>query len=111
MIKCPSYVRYMHIGQVPWIILSPFSCTLKLQATLIDPCIKGTLNVINSCTKSSSVKRIVLTSSCSSIRYRYDAQQVSPLNESHWSDLDYCQSKNVGLYMRHKQNYQVNFPS
>ncbi|CAN1839584.1 Tetraketide alpha-pyrone reductase 2 [Linum perenne] len=64
----------------------------NIQETLIDPCIKGTLNVLSAVSKSETVKRVVLTSSCSSIRYRYDAQQLSPLNESHWSDLDYCKS-------------------
>ncbi|KAH7516538.1 hypothetical protein FEM48_Zijuj10G0145700 [Ziziphus jujuba var. spinosa] len=67
----------------------------NVQATLIDPCIKGTLNVLNSCSKADSVKRIVLTSSCSSIRYRFDVQQVSPLNESHWTDLEYCKRYNL----------------
>lgn len=62
----------------------------NIQATLIDPCINGTLNVLNSCSKANTVKRVVLTSSCSSIRYRDDVQQVSPLNESHWSDPEYC---------------------
>lgn len=61
-----------------------------IHASLIDPCIKGTLNVLSSCTKASSVKRIVLTGSCSAIRFRNDVQQVSPLNESHWSDPEYC---------------------
>ncbi|GFZ21418.1 NAD(P)-binding Rossmann-fold superfamily protein [Actinidia rufa] len=65
------------------------------EANLIDPCIKGTLNVLGSCTKASSVKRVVLTSSCSSIRYRDDVQHVSPLNESHWSDLEYCKRYNL----------------
>lgn len=77
-----------------------FACSITLpliilQETLIDPCIKGTLNVLKSCSKASSVKRVVLTSSCSSIRYREDAQQVSPLNESHWSDPEYCKQNNV----------------
>ncbi|OWM75780.1 hypothetical protein CDL15_Pgr009424 [Punica granatum] len=67
----------------------------NVQATLIDPCIKGTLNVLNSCSKASSIKRVVLTSSCSSIRYRDDATDVSPLNESHWSDLEYCKRYNL----------------
>ncbi|KAK1553206.1 hypothetical protein Q3G72_030888 [Acer saccharum] len=66
-----------------------------LQKTLIDPCIKGTLNVLSSCSKAKSVKRVVLTSSCSSIRYRHDVQQVSPLNESHWTDPDYCKLYNL----------------
>nr|AIA24416.1 cinnamoyl-CoA reductase 2 [Sinopodophyllum hexandrum] len=60
------------------------------QETLVDPIIKGTVNVLASCLKASTVKRVVLTSSCSSIRYRYDVQQVCPLNESHWSDPEYC---------------------
>ncbi|GMP83301.1 hypothetical protein CsSME_00037263 [Camellia sinensis var. sinensis] len=63
--------------------------------TLIDPCIKGTLNVLSSCAKATSVRRVVLTSSCSSIRYRDDVQLVSPLNESHWSDLEYCKRYNM----------------
>lgn len=69
---------------------------LFVQATLIDPCIKGTLNVLRSCSRASrTVKRVVLTSSCSSIRYRDDANQISPLNESHWSDPDYCKRHKV----------------
>ncbi|CAI0455760.1 unnamed protein product [Linum tenue] len=62
----------------------------NIQESLIDPCIKGTLNVLRSCSKSQTVKRVVLTSSCSSIRYRFDAQAASPLDESNWTDLDYC---------------------
>ncbi|KAB5544761.1 hypothetical protein DKX38_012873 [Salix brachista] len=45
--------------------------------------------------KANTVKRVVLTSSCSSIRYLDDAQQVSPLNESHWSDPEYCKRYNL----------------
>ncbi|KAL3830919.1 hypothetical protein ACJIZ3_019721 [Penstemon smallii] len=67
----------------------------NIKENLIDPCIKGTLNVLNSCKNASSVKRVVLTSSCSSIRYRYDVEKVCPLNESHWSDLKYCESYNL----------------
>ncbi|GMP58855.1 hypothetical protein CsSME_00022372 [Camellia sinensis var. sinensis] len=58
--------------------------------------IEDTLNVLSSCTKASSVRRVVLTSSCSAIRYRDDVQQVSPLNESHWSELEYyCKRYNA----------------
>ncbi|MED6162971.1 Tetraketide alpha-pyrone reductase 2 [Stylosanthes scabra] len=68
----------------------------NVQATLIDPCIKGTVNVLNSCIKAK-VKRVVLTSSCSSIRYRYDVQQqeAPPLDESHWTDIEYCKRYNL----------------
>ncbi|XP_019094780.1 PREDICTED: tetraketide alpha-pyrone reductase 2-like isoform X3 [Camelina sativa] len=56
-----------------------------------DPDRSGIMNVMNFCAKSrNTVKRIVLTSSSTAIRYRFDATQVSPLKESHWSDLEYC---------------------
>lgn len=63
----------------------------NIQERLINPAIEGTLNVLRSCTRASSVRRVVLTSSCSAIRYRYDTTPDSPLNESHWSDPEYCQ--------------------
>ena len=66
-----------------------------VQETLIKPAIKGTVNVLNSCTKASSVKRVVLTSTCSAIRYHTNASEISPLNESHWSDTEYCKRHNV----------------
>ncbi|XP_047177573.1 tetraketide alpha-pyrone reductase 2-like [Vigna umbellata] len=73
-------------------VLVPFD--ENVQKNLIDPCVKGTLNVLNSCLKAN-VKRFVLTSSCSSIRYRDDVQQLCPLNESHWTDLEYCKRYNL----------------
>ncbi|KAF7808887.1 tetraketide alpha-pyrone reductase 2 [Senna tora] len=66
----------------------------NIQTSLIDPAIKGTVNVVESCVRAG-VKRVVLTSSCSSIRYRDDVQQVCPLNESHWSDPQYCKRYNL----------------
>ncbi|KAF9674101.1 hypothetical protein SADUNF_Sadunf10G0092700 [Salix dunnii] len=63
--------------------------------TLIDPCIKGTQNVLNSCLKAKSVKRVVFTSSSSTMRYRDDTPQIFSLNESHWSDIEYCKSHNL----------------
>ncbi|XP_028768232.1 tetraketide alpha-pyrone reductase 2-like isoform X2 [Neltuma alba] len=62
--------------------------------TLIDPTVNGAVNVLKSCERAN-VRRVVMTSSCSAIRYRDDAQQVSPLNESHWSDLEYCKRHNL----------------
>ncbi|XP_042483700.1 tetraketide alpha-pyrone reductase 2-like [Macadamia integrifolia] len=67
----------------------------NIQTTLIDPATKGTLNVMKSCAKASTVKRVVLTSSCSAIRYHEHVEQKSPLNESHWSDPEYCKRYNM----------------
>ncbi|KAG8658110.1 putative anthocyanidin reductase [Manihot esculenta] len=38
-----------------------------VQTNVIDPAIKGTLNLLNSCLKSKSVKRVVFTSSISTL--------------------------------------------
>ncbi|KAL6573687.1 Tetraketide alpha-pyrone reductase 2 [Orobanche hederae] len=76
-------------------VLVPYDNNIMASENLIDPCIKGTKNVLNSCKKATSVKRVVLTSSCSSVRYRYDVGEVSPLNESHWSDPEYCKNHNL----------------
>ncbi|XP_021753851.1 tetraketide alpha-pyrone reductase 2-like [Chenopodium quinoa] len=67
----------------------------NVQENLIEPSINGTLNVLRSCIKATTVKRVVFTSSCSAIRYCEDIQHVSPLNESHWSDSDYCKKHNL----------------
>ncbi|CAA7410395.1 unnamed protein product [Spirodela intermedia] len=67
----------------------------NIQGALVEPCVKGAANVLSACAKANSVKRVVLTSSCSAIRYRDDAAAVSPLNDSHWSDLDYCKRHNL----------------
>ena len=44
---------------------------------------------------ASSVKRVVFTSSCSAVRYREDTPDIFSLNESHWSDPDYCKRHHV----------------
>ncbi|XP_078428496.1 tetraketide alpha-pyrone reductase 2-like [Wolffia australiana] len=61
-----------------------------VQSELIEATVNGVVNVITAAAMASSVKRVVLTSSCSAIRYRDDAPTIFSLNESHWSDLAYC---------------------
>ncbi|XP_054799923.1 cinnamoyl-CoA reductase CAD2-like [Prosopis cineraria] len=59
------------------------------QAELIDPAVKGTLNVLKSCSKFRSVKRVVLTSSIASVAY--DRKPKTPeviVDETWFSDLD-----------------------
>ncbi|KAK6144052.1 hypothetical protein DH2020_020872 [Rehmannia glutinosa] len=60
-------------------------------AELIDPALKGTLNVLRSCAKTPTVKRVVLTSSIAAVSY--DDKPRTPqmvIDETWWSDPEYC---------------------
>ena len=67
-----------------------------LQAELIDPAVKGTLNVLRSCAKVPSIKRVVITSSMAAV-----AGSKRPLNpdvvidETWFSDPEYCEESKV----------------
>lgn len=62
------------------------------QVELLDPAIKGTINVLNSCAKFPCVKRVVLTSSMAAMVWN-DQPTTTPddvIDESWFSDPEYC---------------------
>ncbi|XP_068649148.1 tetraketide alpha-pyrone reductase 1 [Aristolochia californica] len=61
------------------------------KVEILDPAIKGTLNVLTSCKKNPSLKRVVLTSSSAAVRVKEDIDPSIPLDESSWSSVDLCQ--------------------
>ncbi|KAJ9680253.1 hypothetical protein PVL29_019535 [Vitis rotundifolia] len=67
------------------------------QAELIDPALKGTINVLRSCAKVPSVKRVVVTSSMASVVFTGKPLTSEVLiNESWFSDpLWYALSKTL----------------
>ncbi|KAI3881602.1 hypothetical protein MKX03_017173 [Papaver bracteatum] len=65
------------------------------QTEILDPAIQGTLNVLRSCKKNSSVRRVVLTSSSSSVRVRDDFDPLIPLDESSWTSEKLCRSLQI----------------
>ncbi|KAG8368953.1 hypothetical protein BUALT_Bualt15G0099900 [Buddleja alternifolia] len=71
-------------------------CTLEdpvdPQTELLDPAVKGTLNVL-AAAKKFGVRRVVLTSSISAMvpNPGWDTGRV--VDESSWTDLDYCTSR------------------
>ncbi|KAL0459188.1 UNVERIFIED_CONTAM: Cinnamoyl-CoA reductase 1 [Sesamum latifolium] len=68
------------------------------QAELIDPALKGTLNVLGSCAKSPTLKRVVLTASVGSVyvNERTRSPEVV-IDETWWSDLDFCRRTQADL--------------
>ncbi|XP_054799886.1 phenylacetaldehyde reductase-like [Prosopis cineraria] len=61
------------------------------QTELIEPAVKGTLNVLKSCAKSPSVKRVILTSSLAAVLC--NGKPLNPdviVDETWFSDPDIC---------------------
>ena len=66
-----------------------FSYFLQFQGDVLDPAIKGTLNVLSSCRKCPSVKRVVLTSSIAAVMYT--GRSLTPdvvIDENWFSDSE-----------------------
>ncbi|XP_071922049.1 tetraketide alpha-pyrone reductase 1-like isoform X2 [Coffea arabica] len=61
------------------------------KAEILKPAIEGTLNVLRSCKKNPFLKRVVLTSSSSTVRAREDFDPNVPLDESSWSSEILCE--------------------
>lgn len=68
LLKKGSYDEAMKECELVYHTASPFIASVKdPQLELIDPAVKGTENVLLSASRISSVKRVVLTSSCAAI--------------------------------------------
>ncbi|GLT78750.1 hypothetical protein SLA2020_502780 [Shorea laevis] len=76
---------------------SPFYLDVKdPQAELIDPAVKGTQNVLNSCKKFPSVKRVVLTSSMAAVAYNGKPRTPDVLVDETWfSNPDFCRESKL----------------
>ncbi|ESW21024.1 hypothetical protein PHAVU_005G034600 [Phaseolus vulgaris] len=77
---------------------SPFFNNAKdPQTELLDPALKGTLNVLKSCVKSPTLKRVVLTSSVAAVSFNYRPKTPDVVVDETWySDPEYC--KENGLW-------------
>lgn len=70
------------------------------QAELIDPAVKGTLNVLRSCAKVSSIKRVVVTSSIASVSFNGRPLNSDVVVDETWfSDPSFCQESKVCVYI------------
>jgi nucleoside-diphosphate-sugar epimerase len=76
---------------------SPFYHDVKdPQAELLDPAVKGTLNVLNSCAKTPSVKRVVLTSSIAAVIYNGKPRTPEVVADEAWfSNPDFCRESKL----------------
>ncbi|XP_027929072.1 cinnamoyl-CoA reductase 1-like [Vigna unguiculata] len=78
---------------------SPFFFGAKdPEAELLDPAVKGTLNVLKSCLKSATLKRVVVTSSVAAVACNDRPKTPDVvLDETWFSDPEFC-IRNEGWY-------------
>lgn len=76
---------------------SPFYHDVKdPQVELLDPAVKGTLNVLASCAKSTSIKRVVLTSSMAAVAYNGKPRTPDVIVDETWfSNPDVCKESKL----------------
>ncbi|KAL9231756.1 hypothetical protein vseg_006942 [Gypsophila vaccaria] len=65
------------------------------KTEILEPAVEGTLNVLRSCKKNPSLRRVVLTSSSSAVRIREDSDPDVSLDESVWSSMEICEKFQV----------------
>lgn len=79
---------------------SPVLFTVKdPQVDMLDPAIKGTLNVLTSCKKFPSVRRVVLTSSMAAVVFSGKSRAPEVVVDESWfSDPELCKESKMMWY-------------
>ena len=89
----PTPLPFLYLNRANFYFSFLFFC---VQAELIDPALKGTINVLRSCAKFPSVKRVVVTSSMASVVFTGKPLTSEVLiNESWFSDPVLCNESKV----------------
>ena len=79
------------------ILTFPF-CSI-FQVELIDPAVKGTLNVLRSCAKVPAIRRVVVTSSIAAVIYNGKPLTSDVIVDETWfSDPAFCEESKVGIH-------------
>jgi cinnamoyl-CoA reductase len=68
----------------------------KPQVEMLDPAIRGTLNVIDAAAKRS-VRRVIFTSSIGTVYMDPRRDPSIVVDETCWSDLDFCKHTKVSF--------------
>ncbi|GMH04430.1 hypothetical protein Nepgr_006269 [Nepenthes gracilis] len=70
------------------------------QAELIDPAVSGVLNVLKSCAKVASIRRVVVTSSLAAVSFNGKPLNADVTVDENWfSDPAFCEESKLWYYL------------
>ncbi|XP_061340064.1 cinnamoyl-CoA reductase 2-like isoform X2 [Gastrolobium bilobum] len=84
-------------------VASPVPSTIvpNPEVEVIEPAVKGTANVLEACLKAK-VERVVFVSSIAAIGMNPNFSKDKVLDESCWSDKEYCRKSSDSLENKHR---------
>ncbi|KAF9610213.1 hypothetical protein IFM89_021151 [Coptis chinensis] len=76
-----------------WLVMRLLERGYLVKATneVIKPTIEGMLNIMRSCVKAKTVRRLVFTSSAGTVNVQEHQQPA--YDENCWTDIEFCRTK------------------
>jgi nucleoside-diphosphate-sugar epimerase len=70
----------------------------RMQEQMVEPAVRGTEYVINAAAEAGTVRRVVFTSSIGAVTMDPSRGPDVVVDESCWSDLEFCKKTRVGAW-------------